>query len=148
MLFGQAGDDILNGGGGNDALFGGAGDDDLRGNSGRDLLLGEAGDDALDGGRLNDSLLGGEGNDVLRWDTRTGARLASFGGDFAFGRPEWLSAHGRFARTRRWAIVASGTRNARAISAVVRPHRLRSVSATWASRASCSPGSRGGGRRY
>ena len=39
------------------------------------------------------------------------------------------------ARVTRAAIVGSGTRNARAISAVVRPHTSRSVSATCASRA-------------
>src|SRR6478672_8466220 len=36
------------------------------------------------------------------------------------------------ARTSRWAMVASGTRNARAISAVVSPPSSRSVRATWA----------------
>ena len=41
-----------------------------------------------------------------------------------------------FARTIRWASVASGTRNARAISGVVRPPSVRRVSATRASRAS------------
>ncbi len=39
----------------------------------------------------------------------------------------------RFARTRRWAMAGSATRSARAISAVVRPARVRSVSATRAS---------------
>ena len=42
----------------------------------------------------------------------------------------------RFARTRRCAIVASGTRNARAISSVSRPPSERSVSASRASSAS------------
>ena len=42
----------------------------------------------------------------------------------------------RLARTSRCAIVASGTRNARAISSVVRPPSVRSVSATCASSAS------------
>ena len=42
----------------------------------------------------------------------------------------------RLARTSRWAIVGSATRNARAISAVVRPPSVRSVSATCASTAS------------
>jgi len=37
------------------------------------------------------------------------------------------------ARVMRAAMVASPTRNARATSAVVSPHRSRSVSATWAS---------------
>src|SRR5450631_243682 len=40
------------------------------------------------------------------------------------------------ARTRRWAIVGSGTRKARAISAVLRPPSSRNVSATWAAVAS------------
>ena len=43
------------------------------------------------------------------------------------------SASVRLARTMRWAIVGSGTRNARAISSVVRPPSRRSVSATRAS---------------
>src|SRR5438876_1039822 len=42
----------------------------------------------------------------------------------------------RLARTSRWAIVGSGTRNARAISPVDRPPRVRRVRATWASVAS------------
>src|SRR5438105_4661122 len=42
----------------------------------------------------------------------------------------------RFARTKRGAIVGSGTKNARAISGVVRPPSVRSVSATRASIAS------------
>src|SRR4051812_10431406 len=41
-----------------------------------------------------------------------------------------------FARVTRAAMVGSLTRNARAISSVVRPHTRRSVSASWASRAS------------
>src|SRR6267143_1995159 len=39
----------------------------------------------------------------------------------------------RFARTIRWAMLETGTRNPRAISSVVRPPRTRSVSATRAS---------------
>ena len=42
----------------------------------------------------------------------------------------------RLARTSRWAMVASGTRKARAISAVSRPPSRRRVSATWAAGAS------------
>ncbi len=41
-----------------------------------------------------------------------------------------------FARLIRWAMVASGTRKARAISAVVRPPTARSVRASWAGSAS------------
>src|SRR3954464_10755602 len=49
-----------------------------------------------------------------------------------------------FARTRRLAIVGSGTRKARAISAVVSPARVRRVRATRAS--SGSPGGQARGR--
>ena len=48
----------------------------------------------------------------------------------------WLSRILRLARTSRWAIVASGTRKARAISPVSRPPSRRSVMATWVSGAS------------
>jgi hypothetical protein len=41
-----------------------------------------------------------------------------------------------FARASRWAIVASGTRKARATSAVDSPPSIRRVSAIWASGAS------------
>jgi hypothetical protein len=39
----------------------------------------------------------------------------------------------RFARTRRWAMVVSGARNARAISGTLKPQADLSVSATRAS---------------
>ena len=45
------------------------------------------------------------------------------------------------ARLIRWAMVASGTRKARAISAVVRPPTARRVSASW------EAGESAGGRR-
>ena len=48
-------------------------------------------------------------------------------------RDTFASASVRLARTMRWAMVGSGTRNARAISSVVRPPSRRSVSATRAS---------------
>ena len=53
-LFGEAGDDTLNGGDGNDKLFGGAGNDDLNGGAGTDELRGEAGQNDLAGGAGND----------------------------------------------------------------------------------------------
>src|SRR5881397_1533201 len=43
------------------------------------------------------------------------------------------SVRARFARTMRWAMLETGTRNPRAISSVVRPPRTRRVSATRAS---------------
>jgi Ca2+-binding RTX toxin-like protein len=49
-LFGQQGNDTLNGGTSSDILRGGDGNDVLNGNEGNDALIGEAGDDLLTGG--------------------------------------------------------------------------------------------------
>jgi Ca2+-binding RTX toxin-like protein len=46
-LYGQGGNDVLNGKNGHDRLFGGAGDDHLNGDSGADHLDGGAGNDTL-----------------------------------------------------------------------------------------------------
>jgi Ca2+-binding RTX toxin-like protein len=77
------GDDILNGGDGNDALFGelnentspslaasplagvSGGNDRLDGGKGNDRLYGQTGNDLLIGGRGSDILVGGTGNDTL-----------------------------------------------------------------------------------
>ena len=54
-LYGDEGNDTINGSAGNDMLFGGVGDD---------KLYGGEGDDVLDGGAGNDFLYGGKGNNV------------------------------------------------------------------------------------
>jgi Ca2+-binding RTX toxin-like protein len=59
-----AGNDVVNGLGGDDTLFGGAGADQVNGGSGDDLLVGGAGNDTLAGGTGNDSLTGGAGSDT------------------------------------------------------------------------------------
>jgi serralysin len=83
VIFTGAGDDYINGafgadrvdgGGGKDFIRlgdgaddgdGGAGDDRVVGLEGDDLLAGGEGDDTLEGGVGNDTLLGGPGSDVL-----------------------------------------------------------------------------------
>jgi Ca2+-binding RTX toxin-like protein len=65
MLFGEAGNDELDGGGGPDQLFGGFNNDLLFGRVGDDSLFGDAGDDWIYGGAGADYLFGGEGFDVL-----------------------------------------------------------------------------------
>jgi len=62
---GGAGNDTLVGYGGNDALVGGAGDDVLLGMAGNDRLIGGDGNDHLNGGAGRDWLWGGNGDDVL-----------------------------------------------------------------------------------
>jgi Ca2+-binding RTX toxin-like protein len=107
FLYGDAGDDTLNGEDHNDFLFGGAGDDALNGGSGADLLVDDSGADLLDGGSgddilitdasvltgydgapldsLGDTLIGGEGDDVL---------FAGAGDDLVQGGAgdDWLSS--------------------------------------------------------
>jgi Ca2+-binding RTX toxin-like protein len=73
-LFGDAGDDYLEGGiyadylsGGadNDVVFAGAGNDIIDGGDGNDTLYGEEGRDIIIGGKGDDILAGGDGNDLL-----------------------------------------------------------------------------------
>jgi hypothetical protein len=54
MLWGDGGNDVLDGSDDGDALYGG---------TGADLLRGQDGDDFLDGGRDDDDVEGGTGND-------------------------------------------------------------------------------------
>ena len=64
-ITGTNGDDILNGGVGNDILYGQSGNDTLNGNDGNDILWGEDGNDILNGGNGNDTLWGDSGYDIL-----------------------------------------------------------------------------------
>lgn len=66
QIYAAQGDDLVDGGGGNDAIGGGDGEDMLFGQTGDDVLRGDAGNDALYGGRGMDVLWGGAGNDILR----------------------------------------------------------------------------------
>jgi len=54
----EDGNDVLDGGAGDDALFGGRGNDTLKGGAGCDYLVGNSGNDLLDGGDENDILVG------------------------------------------------------------------------------------------
>ncbi len=62
-LTGNAGNNTLSGGAGDDTLSGEGGNDALRGYAGADTLIGGTGNDYLDGGIGADSLVGGMGND-------------------------------------------------------------------------------------
>ena len=64
-MFGEAGDDALNGDAGDDTLSGGIGGDVLAGGEGNDTLNGDEGNDQLVGGNGTDILNGGADNDVL-----------------------------------------------------------------------------------
>lgn len=64
-LNGGDGNDLLDGWGGNDTLHGGAGNDTLDGFYGDDQMFGEGGDDEIYGDEDNDTIFGGSGNDTL-----------------------------------------------------------------------------------
>ncbi|GJD66820.1 Calx-beta domain-containing protein [Methylobacterium frigidaeris] len=76
FLVGDASDNRLLAGNGNDEVLGGAGDDIIFGELGNDILKGESGNDFIGGGAGNDFISGGEGDDVL---------FGEDGADFMFG---------------------------------------------------------------
>lgn len=68
QLFGESGDDLLDGYIREDFLSGGDGDDTLRGGDGADTLQGDAGNDTIEGGFDADVVRGGEGDDIIHGD--------------------------------------------------------------------------------
>ena len=64
-LVGDAADNIIKGGDGNETIFGKAGDDTIAGGEGDDVIFGDRGDDTLSGGPGIDRLDGGSGSDRL-----------------------------------------------------------------------------------
>ena len=91
LIFGDEGNDLLQGGGGNDRILGGTGDDSISGGDGDDELVGDWGSNHLVGGAGNDSLddsesfgrstlEGNDGNDVLISSRNKGLSLL-MGGD-------------------------------------------------------------------
>lgn len=98
---GTRGDDVINGGKGNDKIHGGNGDDVLSGGRGNDKLHGGKGNDSLTGGSGSDQLMGGSGNDVLVYAMAEAGRRDSDRYDGGKGRDtlrleftqaEWESA--------------------------------------------------------
>ncbi|SNS94831.1 Hemolysin-type calcium-binding repeat-containing protein, partial [Micrococcales bacterium KH10] len=65
VIFGLAGDDMLQGNSSFDSLYGGDGDDRLIGGAGDDVLDGGTGDDRLEGGAGADVYVASEGNDII-----------------------------------------------------------------------------------
>ena len=73
---GNALDNVIYGGGGNDTLSGLDGNDELRGQTGNDTLSGGDGDDLLVGGAGTDTMTGGADADTFRFDLRSNRGLA------------------------------------------------------------------------
>ncbi|MDE6788586.1 MAG: hypothetical protein K2J47_04610, partial [Ruminococcus sp.] len=79
IIFGEAGNDTLNGGNGNDQLFGGIGNDTLNGNGGNDILDGGEGTDYLQGGAGNDTYIFSVGYGTDTINDSEGINIISFG---------------------------------------------------------------------
>ena len=79
ILFGDAGNDNLQGGAGIDFLLGFEGDDTLKGGDQVDILIGGKGDDILQGDRGDDLMFAGQGNDRMIWNNGDGSDLMEGG---------------------------------------------------------------------
>ena len=84
-LIGGDGNDWLDGGEGDDTLIGGAGNDKLYGSDGNDLLDGGDGDDMLDANGGDDTLIGGAGNDNLNGGAGDDTLIGGAGNDKLYG---------------------------------------------------------------
>ncbi|MCF2870611.1 cadherin-like domain-containing protein [Octadecabacter sp. G9-8] len=79
------GDDLVFGGAGNDTILGADDSDELYGDDGDDFIDGEIDDDELFGGAGNDTLLGGEGDDILKGEEGDDILDGEEGDDVLFG---------------------------------------------------------------
>ncbi|MGB3532623.1 MAG: calcium-binding protein [Microcoleaceae cyanobacterium] len=79
ILFGDAGNDNLQGGAGIDFLVGFAGDDTLKGGDQLDILIGNEGDDIMQGDLGDDLLFAGRGDDRMIWNNGDGSDLMEGG---------------------------------------------------------------------
>lgn len=99
---GMGGNDKMDGGAGDDVMDGGAGNDDMQGGYGDDLLKGGTGNDTMDGGRGSDLLEGGDGDDVLISRADTGEQRA---GQLVLddpSRPEGGAIHEEYLKLADW----------------------------------------------
>jgi Ca2+-binding RTX toxin-like protein len=77
-VFGNGGHDDIIGGSGNDTIQGGVGSDRINGEEGDDLIRGNDGNDYMVGAAGDDTLLGGSGADIMSGDNED---LLTFQGD-------------------------------------------------------------------
>ncbi|MBQ16704.1 MAG: hypothetical protein CMJ65_06220 [Planctomycetaceae bacterium] len=85
MVRGGEGDDVIEGGSGNDRLFGEDGDDNISGGRGHDWIFGGAGADYLNGNGDSDLIVGNDGDDTMRGESGNDILLGNDGDDRLFG---------------------------------------------------------------
>jgi Ca2+-binding RTX toxin-like protein len=94
-LHGGADNDLIAGGGGVDIIDGGTGNDIVQGGTGNDVILGDAGEDRLFGNKGEDIIEGGDGNDYLQGDDLgDGAEGAADSLDSGAGNDIIIGMHG------------------------------------------------------
>ncbi len=93
-LFGEGGNDDIEGGVGDDFLSGGDGDDELGGGDGDDTMEGGLGDDFLSAGDGNDNLDGGDGADSLHGGRGDDIIMGGAGDDVITGDPQAFNFDG------------------------------------------------------
>ena len=84
-IFGQNGDDILEGNSGDDLIFGGNNDDLIEGGTGDDTIVGGNHDDILEGGTGDDTIVGGYHDDVLKGDSGDDILEGGYHNDVLYG---------------------------------------------------------------
>ncbi len=94
-IIGGGGDDVLDGGARADVIRGRAGDDVIHGNGGPDRLRGDAGRDTINGNDGNDRLKGGRGDDALYGDDGRDRLAGGAGTDMLRGGAgdDWLNGN-------------------------------------------------------
>jgi Ca2+-binding RTX toxin-like protein len=93
-LFPGAGNDTVNGGEGNDRIFDPDGDNTLNGDAGNDILYAGGGTDTLNGGDGNDTLSGAGGDDVVNGGDGRDRLYGNAGNDTLDGGAENDNAQG------------------------------------------------------
>ncbi|HEY0832876.1 MAG TPA: calcium-binding protein, partial [Azospirillum sp.] len=84
-MYGEGGNDTMNGGDGQDIMDGGDGHDRMDGEGGNDVMAGQNGDDTLAGWSGDDQLFGGAGRDRLEGAEGADRLFGENGDDSAWG---------------------------------------------------------------
>ena len=84
-LYGDGGNDTINGGTANDTIKGGSGNDKLYGGKGNDLIKAGIGDDYIEGGYGNDKIYGEYGINTLKGGPGNDSIFGGISYDFIFG---------------------------------------------------------------
>jgi Ca2+-binding RTX toxin-like protein len=85
VIYGDSGNNTLEGTPNNDQIYGRAGDDTIYGHGNQDLLEGDDGGDQLNGGPGNDDLRGGDGPDWMFGGIDNDDLIGGEGQDTLFG---------------------------------------------------------------